>query len=42
MAGSEPLIQEADPPITKFDVELEMADKMVSINKKSVISLLTI
>ena len=30
---SEPLIQEADPPITKFDVDLEMADKMVPIKK---------
>ena len=27
MAGSEPLIQEADPPITKLEVELEMAEK---------------
>ena len=29
MANPEPLIQEADPPISKFDVELEMADNMV-------------
>ena len=27
IAGSEPLIREADPPITKFNVELKMADK---------------
>ena len=27
MDGSEPLIQEADPPITKLEVELEMAEK---------------
>ena len=37
MAGSELLIQEADPPIQKFDVELEMADKMVPINKNKVL-----
>ena len=29
MADPEPLTQEADPPISKVDVELEMADNMV-------------
>ena len=33
MAGSEPLNQEADPPIKKFNVELKMADKNDPINK---------